>query len=336
MQHTLSASLSLSDAGSNDGSVISQSQSKEIGFSMDVHPDTATNVRKYPSIGDYYRASSKDNSRSIQLQPGLSNFSSLVLGDDRISFTESILSATYRIPVEDKLVIESPSKSKTKHSRRREYQDAYKKVGDVEVNRLERVMKDKLFQRSHATSSPFQVRKAFKFFDREHSLHVPIEGFTRALEFLGFQFSELQNRALFARYDVDFTGEIDYMHFINSAMFYAAVEPDFGVHPKTPSHAQGDLNDLPDINDKELKQLQHAELRKIFNKVDRDRKESLNLDEFELLLMAIGHNLSSSEINSCWLDMGLKNNEKVSFDLFLDWWTSDVGVHAIKKKSNKK
>jgi hypothetical protein len=45
----------------------------------------------------------------------------------------------------------------------------------------------------------FQVRKAFKFFDREASLRISIEGFTRALEFLGFQFSESQNTALFGR-----------------------------------------------------------------------------------------------------------------------------------------
>lgn len=227
--------MSLSDTGSVGS------------FSMEMPPDVHNETRKYPSIGDYYRASSKDTNKPIQLQSGLSNYSSLVLGDDRIAFSESILSATYRIPVEDKMVFDSPSKSKTRHSRKREYQDAIKKVGETEINRLERVMKDKLFQRSYATSSPFQVRKAFKFFDREHSLKIPIEGFTRALEFLGFQFSDLQNLALFARYDSNLTGEIDYMHFISSAMFYAAVEPDFGIYPKTPSPQHADIPDAPDL-----------------------------------------------------------------------------------------
>jgi hypothetical protein len=237
--------MSLSDTSS----VMSASQSQT--FSMDIEADVNNNTRKYPSIGDYYRASSKDNSRAIQLQQGLSNYSSLVLGDDRIAFSESILSATYRIPVEDKMAIESPSKDKTRHFRKREYQDALKKVGETEINRLERVMKDKLFQRSYATSSPFQVRKAFKFFDREQCLKIPIEGFTRALEFLGFQFSEMQNRALFARYDEDFTGEIDYMNFINTAMFYAAVEPDFGQVPNsTPAHNND--YEAPDIDQKEV------------------------------------------------------------------------------------
>lgn len=140
----------------------------------------------------------------------------------------------------------------TVHSRKREYQNALEKVGEAEINRLERVMKDKLFQRSYATSSPFQVRKAFKFFDRELRLVIPIEGFTKALEFLGFQFSELQNLALFARYDTNFTGEIDYMNFINTAMFYAAVEPDFGQSPVTPATVITGVKDAPDMEEKEV------------------------------------------------------------------------------------
>lgn len=77
--------------------------SHSLAFSMELEPDVAHNLRKYPSIADYYRASCKDHSRPIQLQQGLSNYSNLVLGDDRIAFSESILSATYRIPVEDKV-----------------------------------------------------------------------------------------------------------------------------------------------------------------------------------------------------------------------------------------
>lgn len=190
--------------------------------------------KAYPSVCDYYEAKGKrlgsttDPDKPINLLSGLSNYSGLKLGDHRITFGESVLSASYRIPVEHLMSIDAPSKGQTRHTRKREYKAALEKVGDAEINRLERVMKDKLFQRSYATSSPFQVRKAFKFFDRETTLKIPIEGFTRALEFLGFQFAELQNLALFAKYDSDFTGDIDYMTFIASAMFYPAVEPDFG------------------------------------------------------------------------------------------------------------
>lgn len=155
--------------------------------------------RKYPSVKDYYIASSVSKEKPIQYQNGLSNFSTLQLGDDRIQFTESVMSATFRAGNrEDRPV--SPSKLKTKHLRQREYELAKAVVNDQEVDRLERVMKDKLFQRSEHVSSPFQIRKALKFFDTEKSGFIGLEDFAHALEFLGFQFSEQQNMALFARY----------------------------------------------------------------------------------------------------------------------------------------
>lgn len=257
----------------SDASVSEFSRSANVN--LDIESEASTSgLRKYPSISDYYHAQSHDLSKPIQLQQGLSNYSNLVLGDDRLSVSESILSASYRLPVEDKMVINSPSKNKNINFRRRDYEEATKKVGISEVNRLERVMKDKLFQRSYVTSSPFQVRKAFKFFDREQRLKISIEGFTKALEFLGFQFSELQNLALFGRYDVDYSGEIDYMNFITNAMFYAAVEPDFGMHTheKTPRVNNDEYQkEYDDFKDDELKKLQEIELRTVFNKVDRKK-----------------------------------------------------------------
>lgn len=325
----------ISTADSEFGSVAS-ANTRSLTINMDIEPDVQHNIRKYPSVADYYRASSRDNSKPIQLQQGLSNYSSLVLGDDRIAFSESVLSASYRLPVEDKMAIESPSKHKSRQYRKREYQDATKKVGETEINRLERVMKDKLFQRSYATSSPFQVRKAFKFFDREQSLRISIEGFTRALEFLGFQFSELQNLALFARYDPECTGEIDYMNFITTAMFYAAVEPDFGQHnAKTPRSAPAEPLDSPDMDPNELKRLQESELRTIWNKVDKT-KSGLNRDDFELLLMAMGHHLSQREIDACMNDMGAGTNGVIQFDLFFEWWTDSMGMEAMRKKHSRK
>lgn len=302
-------------------------------FSMELDPDVNAETRQYPAIGEYYRANAQSLEKPIQLQRGLSNYSSLQLGDDRIAFSESILSATYRIPVEDKMAIESPSKTKTRHLRKREYQDATKKVGEAEINRLERVMKDKLFQRSYATSSPFQVRKAFKFFDREHLLVISIEGFTKALEFLGFQFAELQNTALFARYDTDFSGHIDYMQFIATAMFYPAIEPDFGQHASQPAANHEQLADAPDMDAAAIRTMQEAELRSIWNKVDRSKTDALDKDGVELFLMAMGHHLTKKELEACFHDLGIDyNSGTIDFKLFFDWWTDSVGVEAIKKR----
>lgn len=82
--------------------------SSKLTFTMDIDPNTNNNVRNYPSVVDYYKANVKDPNKPPQLQSGLSNYSALKLGDDRISFNESILSATYRIPVEHKMAIVAP------------------------------------------------------------------------------------------------------------------------------------------------------------------------------------------------------------------------------------
>lgn len=157
--------------------------------------------RKYPSIREYYEASSTTDDKPITYQNGLSNYSSLVLGDDRITVKESILTATFK-PAElpPKTDYQIRDAQKPPHVRRREYIEAARVVGWDEVDRMERNIRDKLRQRSFATSSPFQVRKSFKFFDRENRGSLDQTEFTNALVFLGFEFSDKQISALFARY----------------------------------------------------------------------------------------------------------------------------------------
>lgn len=230
--------------------------------------------RKYPSVKDYYYASSTSSDKPIQYQNGLSNFSSLQLGDDRIQFTESIMSATFKTGSADDRPV-SPSKLKTKHLRQREYDMARASVSDAEVDRLERVMKTKLFQRSEHVSSPFQIRKALKFFDTEKSGTIALENFAHALEFLGFQFSEAQNMALFARYDPDITGSIDYMSFIKYAMFDDPNQPVVPVRNRSVDSSKSSpvksnkTSNTVDFSESELKAMQEAELKRVFKLVNR-------------------------------------------------------------------
>ena len=160
-----------------------------------------TESRKYPSIKEYYHASSKTDDKPITYQNGLSNYSSLVLGDDRIMMKESVMTATFK-PEEPPALTEHQIRDRQKpsHARRREYVDAVRTVGWDEVDRMERIIRDKLNQRSFATSSPFQVRKSFRFFDYENNGGLDRTAFTNALVFLGFEFDERQVTALFARF----------------------------------------------------------------------------------------------------------------------------------------
>lgn len=66
----------------------------------------------------------------------------------------------------------------------------------------------------------------------------------------------------------------------------------------------------------------------------------MNKDDFELLLMALGHHLTEQEVNACLSDIGVdvtnNSNNTISFDLFFEWWTDSMGVEAIRKKYYKK
>ena len=82
-------------------------------------------LRKYPSVQEYYIASSKDDSKPITYQNGLSNYSSLVLGDDRIMFKESLMTATFKpnppmVLTEDQVRL----RAQPVQVRKREYIDA--------------------------------------------------------------------------------------------------------------------------------------------------------------------------------------------------------------------
>ena len=93
---------------------------------------------------------------------------------------------------------------------------------------------------------------------------------------------------------------------------------------------------VPLVSVVQIKLLQEAELRKVFNKVDRGGSGSLNKDDFELLLMALGHHLSLQELDACFADMGINaHGGTVPFELFCEWWTDSMGVEAIRKKNQR-
>ena len=225
--------------------------------------------------------------------------------------------------------IPSPSKTKSVDYRRNAYREAIEKVGDAELNRLERVMKDKLFQRSYMTSSPFQVNKAFKFFDRDQKLVISIEGFTRALEFLGFQFGEMQNLALFARYDPEVRGEIDYMNFIATAMFYGSSDKDNLPVPKNDKEKSDKPKDLsnefyivPDFSAEDLESLQRKELKRLFDKADSKKRGKIAKAQLELLLLATGNKSTPRLIDQYFAEMGLRSGDEIPFDIFCGWWNT--------------
>jgi Ca2+-binding EF-hand superfamily protein len=298
-------------------------------------------LRKYPSIQEYYVANSKRDDVPITYQNGLSNYSSLVLGDDRIMFKESLMTSTFK-PKNPMTLTDEQVRLRARNggARKREYIDAVRQVGWEEVDRMEKNIRDKLNQRSFATSSPFQVRKSFKFFDTEKQGRLDPIGLTRALVFLGFEFSQKQVTALFARYDTKFEGLIDYMMLYNTCMAkdddappvridtsHLGLDDDLGSRPGTSNSTFGEGSTLSgggafadeEAKNDDIRILQQAEVKRIFSMLDKTGADAIASEDFELLIMALNINLTPAELRNVKFELETPE-AMIEFEDFYLWW----------------
>ncbi len=58
----------------------------------------------------------------------------------------------------------------------------------------------------------------------------------------------------------------------------------------------------------------------------------LRPSDFELLLMSVGYQVTPKELDNCLKDLGARDGECVTFDMFFDWWTSDVGACMLQRR----
>jgi Ca2+-binding EF-hand superfamily protein len=206
---------------------------------------------------------------------------------------------------------------------------------------MERNVRDKLQQRSFATSSPFQVRKSFKFFDTEKTGTLDEIGLTRALVFLGFEFSAKQIMALFARYDTTMIGTIDYMKFYKTCMEKNDDAPpiipdvshlgddfELGSRPSTSVASEGSTMSSvqPSAMDtgytgNDLLSLQKAEVKRIFSMLDKIGNDSISTDDFELIVLALNINPTPNELNEAKCEVDPSGSGLIYFEDFFTWWS---------------
>lgn len=279
--------------------------------------------KDYPSISDYYKAAAS-GTKPIQYQHGLSNYSSVQLGDDRVSFKTSLSQDAYRGNMDnngdsvnssdgdnDKDKIEKSYKE-----RKAEYAEANSIVGLDKIHEMEQMMRDKLQQRTK--TGPFQLRKTFKYFDRDGSGGIDFEEFQRAMDLMGFQFSDIQLLALFARYDDSCTGEVDYNEFVEKVMesdfkkivpsqkknLNKLVSTAFGSNGGIGTDGEQILADDEDsdMDEEELEEFRRTEVRKLFDLIDRDDSQSIERSEVGMLLKALGR----SDVNQRAIEEGFQ------------------------------
>ena len=91
----------------------------------------------------------------------------------------------------------------------------------LNLNRVEAVLRDKIYQRSEGSGEK-AMKGVFKFFDTDGSGKVELKEFGKAMERFGIILMDDEMEALFKKYDVDNSGAMDYQEFIKGLM---SVEP---------------------------------------------------------------------------------------------------------------
>jgi Ca2+-binding EF-hand superfamily protein len=161
-------------------------------------------------------------------------------------------------------------------------------------------------------------------------------GFRLALVKLGLAVDDRMCVALFARYDTQRRGFIDYHEFISKLM-----EPDF-ISKGELSHVantvkalvayykeQGSFEalrvdaekrDVHALTDDEF--MARQRLKAIYYSLDRDRSGVLDFGEFNRMLKVVGCILSPLEVGAIWGHVDDNANGSISFDEFYDFYTS--------------
>jgi len=295
--------------------------------------------KDYPSINDYYRAASRGD-KPIQYQHGLSNYSCVQLGDERVSFKKSLSQDAYRLDIEE---LESDkedeegalSSAKSSKERKEDYAEAIEVVGLNKIHEMEQMMRDKLQQRTK--TGPFQLRKTFKYFDRDGSGGIDFSEFQLAMELMGFQFTEAQQLALFARYDEWCAGEIDYNVFVERVM-----ESDFKI-VKQSSTSKKDLDNMisstfarsghwgasigeeeedSDSDEEEIDRFRRREVKKMFDVVDVDTSGYIDKTEMSDLLRNLGKDYTREQLNEGFFAIDKDSSGHIEFHEFYNWFKS--------------
>merc|ERR1712216_432693 len=91
----------------------------------------------------------------------------------------------------------------------------------LNLNRVEAVLRDKIYQKSEGSSEK-AMKAVFKFFDTDGSGKVELKEFAKAMERFGIILMDDEMEGLFKKYDADNSGAMDYQEFIKGLM---SVEP---------------------------------------------------------------------------------------------------------------
>lgn len=272
------------------------------------------------TLKDYYFASTTTDAKQINYQHGLSNFSNVILGDDRVAFSKSMTQCLHSsdtklefCPPDSRLRNEYKSDS----HRRKDYADVTATCGGPSgVLEIENSIKQKLEQRSK--QGPLQLRKNFRYYDKSCSGYCNPFELSRALELMGFSFSEIQILALFARYDPNYSGTIQYTDFLQNLLVHNT-KATVSAYNSADFDAEADSKD---IDDNEIRAMQLAEIKKVFKVFDKTQIGSIPESDLQVLLVSLGMDVEDRDLNYIADTIGRSPVGRIEFDSFANWWIS--------------
>jgi len=306
---------------------------KIINGDIDFDPD----YEPQRSIKDFYEAQKKGTTASATLayEHGLSNFSNIEFGDERLHFDTSFSTDAFFVEQINQGV-EDHGLTISDKDRALKYAEANRRVSKKAVDQMEATIREKLNQRT--TSGPFQLRRTFKYFDRDGSGDIDFSEMRYAFKIMGFSFTDMQVLALFAKYDSGGEGDISYHEFIDNLM-----EKDFkGV--EIGGYGKARLKDMmsnlikddaaegegatgagetaydSDFDEEEFLEFEEVEIKKVFEMIDKDKSGYIDMEELKLLLIALGKELPDEKIGEVMTKLDKSNDGTLDFMEFRNWW----------------
>jgi Ca2+-binding EF-hand superfamily protein len=158
------------------------------------------------------------------------------------------------------------------------------------------------------------------------------------MELMGFQFTEVQQLALFARYDESCTGDVDYTEFVNKLMesdfkgvastahggrLHNMIQRTFSVGDEPlVEHEHNDSDEDSDVDEHEKDKFRRQEVMKIFKMLDDDNSGDLCKREVNLMMLALGKTISRADLDRGWSNIDRNNSGTIDFEEFYEWYDS--------------
>ncbi len=134
--------------------------------------------------------------------PGLKNYSSILFGDDRISYLKSVtttdINTTDRIDVNKMEILREQEIRALQDcgvTRAKDYAEAWEAVGYKRLTEVEELTRRRIqvVTRNQAND----IGRVFDIFDRNHGKRLEVLEFARGLKLLNLQFKEVEIFGLF-------------------------------------------------------------------------------------------------------------------------------------------